>query len=185
MQVQQTLEAFIRASKIGDEVAADNGKQIFETGGFVGPSNVRRMLGYFSLIGLCRFHSVMGRHEEALRALSPLNPYNRQYLYTTVIPMANVNLYYYSGVSYLMLRRYVDAGRCFNSVLSFLIRVKRVLTCGSASFCVVRPRGVSCLCSIIHTPCMHVAVLVACGDLLDKSVTQVHAFLGATPLQAS
>jgi translation initiation factor 3 subunit L len=131
MQVQQVLEGFIETSNIREEVAADNGGKIYETGGFVGASNVRRMLAYFSLVGLCRFHSVMGHHEAALRALSPLNPYNRQHLYTFKIPMANVNLYYYAGVSYLMLKRYIDAGRCFNTILSFLLRVKQHLKCAA------------------------------------------------------
>jgi RNA polymerase I-associated factor PAF67 len=164
-QVQGTLEAFVASSRIRDEVAADNGKQVFETGGFVGKSNVRRMLGYFSLVGLCRFHSVMGRHEAALRALSPLNPYNRQHLYTAVIPMAHVNLYYYAGVSYLMLRRYVDAGRCFNTVLSFLIRVKRALTCApsrppgrcaaAAMLASDSPVGKQRNCGCIFAPALH------------------------------
>jgi translation initiation factor 3 subunit L len=124
IQVHEILENFISMSNIRAEVAADNGKTICETGGFIGKSNVRRMLAYFSLVGLCRFHSIMGQPEEALRALSPLNPYNRQNLYTFKIAMANINLYYYAGVSYLMLKRYIDAGRCFNTILSYIIRIK-------------------------------------------------------------
>jgi translation initiation factor 3 subunit L len=131
VQVKEILENFIEASNIRAEVAADNGKTIFETGGFIGKSNVRRMLGYFSLVGLCRFYSIMGQHETALRALSPLNPYNRQNLYTQKVAMANINLYYYAGVSYLMLKRYIDAGRCFNTVLSYVIRVKPQYRCFS------------------------------------------------------
>ena len=130
MQVKEILEVFVTTSKIREEVAADNGKAIFESDGFIGKSNVRRMLGYFSLVGLCRFHSIMGQHEAALRALSPLNPYNRQNLYTFKVAMANINLYYYAGVSYLMLKRYIDAGRCFNTILAYIIRIKPSYKCG-------------------------------------------------------
>lgn len=45
------------------------------------------------------------------------------------VPMANISLYYYAGTSYLMLRRYIDAGRCFSSVLSFIDRVKKSYQC--------------------------------------------------------
>lgn len=129
--MKEILEMFVSTSKIREEVGADNGKAIFESDGFIGKSNVRRMLGYFSLVGLCRFHSIMGQHEAALRALSPLNPYNRQNLYTFKVAMANINLYYYAGVSYLMLKRYIDAGRCFNTILAYIIRIKPSYKCAS------------------------------------------------------
>lgn len=82
------------------------------------------MLGYFSLVGLSRLLCLLGRYEESLKALAPLNPFNRTFLYTFKVPMANINLYYYSGTAYLMLRRHIDAGRCFNTILSFIYRVK-------------------------------------------------------------
>jgi translation initiation factor 3 subunit L len=130
VKVRSILENFIEVSNIREQLAVDGGQAIYETDGFIGNSNVRRMLGYFSLVGLCRLHCLLGQHEEALKSLSPLNPFNRQYLYTSKLPMANINLYYYAGTSYLMLRRYVDAVRCFNTVLSFLFRVKDQLRCG-------------------------------------------------------
>lgn len=123
-QVGQLLNQLADKAGIRKELAADNGQAIFESDGLVGTSNVLRMLGYFSLIGLCRFHCIIGQHEEALKALAPLNPFVRHYLYAPKIPMANINLYYYAGSSYLMLKRYIDAGRCFNTILSFIYRVK-------------------------------------------------------------
>lgn len=34
----------------------------------------------------------------------------------------NIALYYYSGFCYLQLRRYTDAARAFNSVLTYIAR---------------------------------------------------------------
>ena len=34
----------------------------------------------------------------------------------------NIALYYYSGFCYLQLRRYMDAARAFNSVLTYIAR---------------------------------------------------------------
>ena len=171
LQVRETLETFVTASDVRSELATDNGKRLFETAGFIPPSNVRRMLGYFSLVGLCRLNEVTGDHEGALRALSPLNPYNRQYLYTTVIPMANVNLYYYAGMAYLMLRRYVDAGRCFNTVLSFLLRVKGYLTCAPPRLSLEVLCLVACLAAAyVPVPAIRPATLGALALCLQTCV---------------
>ncbi len=37
----------------------------------------------------------------------------------------NIALYYYSGFSYLQLRRYLDAARAFNAVLTYIARCGR------------------------------------------------------------
>jgi RNA polymerase I-associated factor PAF67 len=132
-QVQSILESFIDKSGIRAILCEDGGQKLFETDGFVTDSNVLTMLGYFSLIGLSRLLCLLGRYEDSLRALAPLNPFNRTFLYTFKVPMANINLYYYSGTAYLMLRRYIDAARCFNTILSFIYRVKEQQRCAATS----------------------------------------------------
>ena len=87
-------------------------------------SNVRRMLGYFSLIGLLRVHCVLGDHITGLQALAPLNPFMRKNLFATKIPMAAITLAYYSGYAYLALHRHIDAARCFNFGATYVARVK-------------------------------------------------------------
>jgi translation initiation factor 3 subunit L len=76
-----------------------------------GQSNVLRCLGYFSLIGLLRVHSLIGDYHTGLAALFPLNLFERRHLFTPKLPACHISLFYYAGFAYLMLRRYTDAGR--------------------------------------------------------------------------
>ena len=55
------------------------------------------MLGYFSLVGLLRVHSILGDYTGALQAMAPLHPFLRKSLFTTKIPLANITLFYYAG----------------------------------------------------------------------------------------
>lgn len=139
VQVQSILESFIDKSGIRAVINEDGGQTLFETDGFVSDSNVLTMLGYFSLVGLSRLMCLLGRYDDCLRAMAPLNPFNRTFLYTFKVPMANINLYYYSGTAYLMLRRYIDAGRCFNTILSFVYRVKEQQRCATSSRTYIGP----------------------------------------------
>jgi hypothetical protein len=48
-------------------------------------SNVLRMVGYFSLVGLLRVHSLIGDYSGALTALHPINPFKTVKLFTPKI----------------------------------------------------------------------------------------------------
>lgn len=83
MQVQSILESFIQKSDIRSYLATDGGQRLFETDVVsTSESNVLPVLGYFSLVGLSRYLCLMGSYEECLKAMAPLNPFNKQYLYT-------------------------------------------------------------------------------------------------------
>lgn len=98
---------------------------MFQTEAYIpGQSNVLHMLGYFSLIGLLRMHSILGDARAGLQALAPLSPFNRRDLFATKIAMANVTMFYYCSFAYLQMGRYVDAARCLNFVLGYIVRVK-------------------------------------------------------------
>jgi translation initiation factor 3 subunit L len=123
--VVQTLEALVSRSGIREELSSDGGQALYASEGYsLTSSNVLRMLGYFSLIGLLRAHCVLGDHEAGLKALAPINPHNRNGLFATKIPMAAITLAYYSGFAYLMMNRYYDAASCFNFGVSYVNRVK-------------------------------------------------------------
>ena len=62
------------------------------------------MLGYFSLVGLLRVHSILGDYPAALASMAPLHPFLRKSLFTTKIPMANITLFYYIGFAYVMMQ---------------------------------------------------------------------------------
>jgi translation initiation factor 3 subunit L len=82
------------------------------------------MLGYFSLIGLLRIHSILGDPVTGLNALAPLNPHERKGLFATKIALSCINMYYYAAYAYLSLHRYLDAARCMNFVLNYISKVK-------------------------------------------------------------
>lgn len=123
--VVQMLDQLVARSGIREELASDGGAALYASEGYsLTSSNVLRMLGYFSLIGLLRVHCTLGNHEEGLRALAPINPHNRAGLFATKIPMASITLAYYSGFAYLMMNRYFDAASMFNFGVSYVSRVK-------------------------------------------------------------
>jgi len=103
--------------------AADAQRRFCETEGYEGhSSNVLRTMGYFSLIGLLRVHCLLGEYETALKALGPIQPFKTSNLLTPKVAGANIALYYYTGFSYLMLQRYLDAARAFNIILNYINR---------------------------------------------------------------
>lgn len=83
VQVQAILESFVQKSDIRTLLNVDGGQKLFETD-FIAKneSNVLPVLGYFALVGLSRYMCLLGQHEDCLKALAPLNPFNKQFLYT-------------------------------------------------------------------------------------------------------
>lgn len=66
--------------------AADAQRRFAETEGYEAQSsNVLRTLGYFSLIGLLRMHTLLGDYEAALKALSPIHPFRNAHSLTSSI----------------------------------------------------------------------------------------------------
>jgi translation initiation factor 3 subunit L len=85
-----------------------------------------RSLGYFSLVGLLRVHTLLGDYHLALQTISPI-ALNKKGLYTKVIA-CYITLYYYTGFVYMMMRRFVDAIRTFAHILQYISRIKQFHT---------------------------------------------------------
>lgn len=90
-------------------------------------SSVHKMLGYFSIIGLCRIHCLLGDYYLALKTITPIELTAHKGLFTQVIA-CHITLYYYLGFIYIMFRRYADAIRTFSSILSYISRTKQYHT---------------------------------------------------------
>eukprot|EP00252_Welwitschia_mirabilis_P004000 TRINITY_DN1412_c0_g1_i1.p1 TRINITY_DN1412_c0_g1~~TRINITY_DN1412_c0_g1_i1.p1 ORF type:complete len:528 (+),score=66.80 TRINITY_DN1412_c0_g1_i1:200-1783(+) len=88
-----------------------------------GGSNVLKVLGYFSIIGLLRVHCLLGDYHSGLRCLAPIDV-NQSGVYNSVIGSQITTIYYY-GFANLMLRRYVESIRAFNQVLLYIIKTKQ------------------------------------------------------------
>jgi len=87
-------------------------------------SELYHYLGYWSLIGLCRMHVILGDYYLALKTLDPI-PIHNKAKHISIVP-AYISLHYYLGFSYLMMRRYHDAIDVFSSILLRLGRVKKI-----------------------------------------------------------
>lgn len=91
-----------------------------------------KMLGYFSLIGLLRLHSLLGDYYQAIKVLESVE-LNKKSMYSRV-PACQITTYYYVGFAYLMMRRYQDAIRSFSNILLYIQRTKQMFQTKSYQF---------------------------------------------------
>jgi len=92
--------------------------------GEFGRHSLYKMLGYFSLVGLLRLHSLLGDYYQAIKVLENIE-LNKKSLYSRV-PGCQITTYYYVGFAYMMMRRYADAIRTFSDVLLYVQRTKQM-----------------------------------------------------------
>ena len=72
--------------RISLQLCAGRAEQFFETEGYDGRgSNVMRMMGYFSLVGLQRVHALIGDYHTALAVLTPIQPFQKAKLFAQKI----------------------------------------------------------------------------------------------------
>ena len=118
--VTNYLEQFVAHSNISQDNAMDNN-------GAVSHEHLKMMLGYFSLISLCRMNCLLGDFHSALEAVSQLNMFSsgKKQPFARVMS-CYVSLYYHVGFAYLMMRRYLDAIKCFTTMLVFVLRNKQM-----------------------------------------------------------
>ncbi|KAM3351899.1 hypothetical protein ACQJBY_023646 [Aegilops geniculata] len=88
-----------------------------------GGSNVLKMLGYYSMIGLLRVHCLIGDYHTGLRCLLPID-IGQQGVYTTVTGSYISTIYYY-GFANFMMRRYADVIHQFNKILLYILKYKQ------------------------------------------------------------
>ncbi|CAL8075395.1 unnamed protein product [Calicophoron daubneyi] len=79
-----------------------------------------KMLGFFSLIGLCRLHCLLGDYYTAIKVLENIK-ISRLDMYHEV-PTCHITTGYYVGFSYMMMRRYLDAIRTLSATLAYKSR---------------------------------------------------------------
>lgn len=82
-----------------------------------------KLFGTYSLIGLLRVHCLLGDYYLALKSVAALQPVSKKH---PAFPAPKITLYYYTGFSYMMMRRYADAIRTFRHILHWLSRFKSV-----------------------------------------------------------
>ena len=108
--INQQLEVYSSGGN-PDTVAGDFGKH-----------SLYKMMGYFSLVGLLRLHSLLGDYYLAVKVLEKIE-LHKQSLYSRV-PGCQITMFYYVGFAYMMMRRYSDAIRTFSNILLYIQRMK-------------------------------------------------------------
>jgi len=125
--VLNVLHSLIDKSNIIEQLKVLNaGGDPHEAGGEFGNHPLYRMLGYYSLIGLLRLHSLLGDYHRAIRGLENVD-LNRQMMRNLSFVKAlacQTTTYYYVSFAYMMMRRYSDAIRTSTSLLAYLQRAK-------------------------------------------------------------
>jgi translation initiation factor 3 subunit L len=81
-------------------------------------SETYRMLGYFCIVGQMRLHCLFRDYHLALKEIAPIE-LSDQGLYARV-PACHVNLSYFMGFTYFMMRRYTDAIQQWVSILTMV-----------------------------------------------------------------
>lgn len=121
------LQALMEKSSIIQilEQEKEGTEQFTSTDGYdySGGSNVLKVLGYFSMVGLLRVHCLLGDYQTGLKCLLPID-ITQQGVYTSVIGSHIATIYHY-GFANLMLRRYVEAIREFNKILLYIYKTKQ------------------------------------------------------------
>ncbi|KAH3685874.1 hypothetical protein WICPIJ_003163 [Wickerhamomyces pijperi] len=95
-----------------------------EIAGEYGSLPLYKNLGYYSIIGLLRIHTISGDFTLALKTMEFID-LDRKTFFSRV-PGCHFSTYYYVGFCYLMLHRYSDAIRIFSSILLYVSRTKNI-----------------------------------------------------------
>lgn len=95
-----------------------------EIAGEYGSLPLYRNLGYFSLIGLLRIHTLLGDFTLALKTMEHIELDKKAFF--TKIPGCHFTTYYYVGFCYLMLHRYSDSIKTFSHILLYISRTRNI-----------------------------------------------------------
>jgi len=111
--VKSILNRFIKESEIIDE----NGKmrQIADI-------KTIHLFGYYSIVALCKLHVIIGETEEALNVIAPID-YSNLKVYSKSWSCLN-SLYYYAGMAYLLNKKYIQATKLLETIVSFSNKYK-------------------------------------------------------------
>ena len=150
--IKQQLEAAAKGED-PDEVAGENGKL-----------SLYKMLGYFSLVGLLRVHSLLGDYHLAIKILEPIDITRKSKF--MLIPACQISTSYYVGFAYMMMRRYSDAIRTFTGILLYIQRTKQLYSSRSYQNDQINKQTeqmyhLLAICLVLHPQC------------IDESIQQV------------
>mmetsp|Transcript_5231 Transcript_5231/g.12423 ORF Transcript_5231/g.12423 Transcript_5231/m.12423 type:complete len:551 (-) Transcript_5231:74-1726(-) len=96
-------------------------------------SETARYFGYFAIMQLMRVHTMLGDYWLALKTVEVLETRSPKALFYKVLG-CHISLFYQTGFSYMMMRRYQDAIRAFSSLLQYRNTTRSFGQHGTAQF---------------------------------------------------
>lgn len=163
--ILNVLHSLVDISDIKKQLeAASQGIDPQTVAGKFGSLSFYKMLGYFSLVGLLRVHSLLGDYYQAIKVLEPIEIHKKsQYSH---IPACQISTSYYVGFAYMMMRRYADAIRTFSSILLYIQRTKQLYSARSYQNDQINKQTdqmyhLLAICLVLHPQC------------IDESIQQV------------
>ncbi|KAJ8677965.1 hypothetical protein QAD02_013752, partial [Eretmocerus hayati] len=166
--VLNVLHYLIDKSKIKSqlEIYASGGDPDSVAGTF-GKHSLYKMMGYFSLVGLLRVHSLLGDFHQAIKVLENVELYKKN-AYSHV-PGCQISTAYYVGFAYMMMRRYADAIRTYSSSLLYVQRTKQLFTSRSYQNDQINKQSeqmyhLLAICLVLHPQCIDESLQQALRD---------------------
>lgn len=160
------LHSLVDMSNIKQQLEATaKGEDPDAVAGEYGSMTLYKMLGYYSLVGLLRVHSLLGDYHLAIKILEPIDITRKSSSYTH-IPACQISTSYYVGFAYMMMRRYSDAIRTFTSILLYIQRTKQLYNSRSYQNDQINKQSeqmyhLLAICLVLHPQC------------IDESIQQV------------
>jgi len=142
--------------------------------GDFGRHSLYKMLGYFSLVGLLRLHSLLGDYYQALKVMENID-FNKKTMYSRV-PQCQITTYYYVGFAYMMMRRYQDAIRTLSNILLYIQRTKQMFQTKTYLYDQINKQNdqmhtLLAICLVLHPMCIDETVDTQLREnYMDKTI---------------
>lgn len=118
-----TLNALVTKSDIQNILETE--KRDGTTDQSTGSMHFIKMIGYYSMIGLLRVHTLLGDYHTAIKCIDSIDFTKRVQLFSKVVS-CHIALFYYTGFVFMMLRRYADAIKFFTQLMTYINRIKNI-----------------------------------------------------------
>jgi len=160
--VLNVLHSLVDKSNINRQLEVyTNGGDPDSVAGEYGHHSLYKMLGYFSLVGLLRLHSLLGDYYQALKVMENID-FNKKTMYSRV-PQCQITTYYYVGFAYMMMRRYQDAIRTLSHILLYIQRTKSMFQSKTYLYDQINKQNeqmhtLLAICLVLHPMCIDESV---------------------------
>ena len=125
--VLNVLHSLVDKSNINTQLKDYNeGRDPNQKADSFGREPLYKMLGYFSLIGLLRLHSILGDYYQAIHVLENIDLQGHLIHNFAGVLACKTTTFYYVGFAYMMMKRYADAIRIFTNMLVYIQRTKQI-----------------------------------------------------------